>query len=1022
MIGMSKIRGSGAGAAEDYYFGKEEVEDQAKADRGAKPVRGDLSPDRQIDYYATETGSGPSALTWQVIGDDRGFFGSAGIQDGDAAKREAFRMMLDGRMQGAEGWAGATADGDALLAQNVGEPDRVAAMDITFSPPKSVSVLWSAAEMAGDQQLADTIRQINRDCARQALEGMHRMGAFEVRRGSGGANREAPDFLLSAGVEHATSREGDPQLHYHCVTIASGFRHDGDGVRASALDSRAILDHRKAAMDLHHSLVADRLKALGFGIERTDDAFEVSGIRPELMDSLSTRRGDVMERARELGYTGAVPHAVKERLMLQMRKPKETDDPAECQERWAAGYEAAQATPAEVIASARAAGRETREASEPSVDQGGTSGSALDGPDADLDAQIRIEALDSLNEGHAVFCRSEVQKAVYGACRARVSGDDHFRIEKEFLARDVIEVVRHDGSIASDERGRKLYTTQVLLAAEKRLLCNAIDRQGEREFIARPGESIAAAAEASGARGITLTDEQLRALSVASSRDGVSVIEGSAGAGKSTVMRAVNDIYASQDYRVIGAAPSWKAALGLKASAGIEECRASQGLALRLADGREKIDAKTLIVLDEAGMVSTRQLDTILHHARLAGAKVILTGDTRQLSAVDVGSPMEALIRHLPAESVCRIAQVRRQSIGWQRDATQAMSAGKMRSAIDTYFSNGRIELHDTGADARAGVESDCRAALRDGKAFLALTVRNADARALNEALRPIYREAGHISGDDVIVNLRHRDGVARETALAAGDRLLMGERVSVFDAAGQETHLNTSQVVTVLSIENGVGGTRITLDADGESVSARLADMVGYRSASETGDRVPRMQHAYAMTVYSNQGETISTGGGRKDGLVSIYNGGGFNSATTLVALSRHTEDVRIHVDAGRVHDLLFDRKLADGRAPGDVTVSPGEIEGTIRAEFEAPSKNMNIIDVYGHGHLDRYLATTRLRSGIGYASAPGADRFAERREKHLDSLKTIERADSGSDSKDFERTIKALEKAHEPALERSR
>lgn len=1012
MIGVSKIRGSSAGAAEDYYPGR-------GSDRPAPSDRGEAA----LDYYGSGAAvdasldqeatapvmSGPGELVWRIIGDDRGCLAPAGIRDGEIATRESFRAALDGRLQ-VDGWSGPTSEaGAALLAQNVGDPDRVAALDVTFSPPKSVSALWSAAELAGDRDLADQIREINRDCAREALDGMLQMGAIEVRRGHGGRTQECPDFFAAACVDHVTSREVDPQLHVHAVVIASGFRHDEDGIRASALSSHALLDRRRAAMDLHHSLVADRLRGLGFCTERTKDAFEVAGVSTELMDALSTRRLDVMERARELGYEpGSVPHQLKERLMLQMRKPKETDDPAECLERWNDGYKTAGITPADVVASARQAGREMAQVRDLEPRQGA---------DADLRMQIRSEALEALDMGHATFTEVEVQKAVFGACRARVSGEEHFRIAADMMSQDVLQVRRHDGSIARDERGRALYTTPELMRAEKRLLANAIDRQGERDFISDPAAAIDAAVDASRERGITLTDEQVQALQVAASRDGVSVVEGSAGAGKSTVMRCVNEIYATQGYRVIGAAPSWKASLGLRESAGIAECQASQGLALRLADGRETIDDRTLLVIDEAGMISTKQLDTILHHARLAGAKVMLTGDTRQLAAVDAGSPMEALIRHLPAQSVCRIAQVRRQAIDWQREATQQMSAGKMSGAIDAYFENGRILLHDSGADARRAVVEDCRAALGAGKAFLALTVRNADARVLNEALRPLYREAGQVTGQDITVVLRHRDGIARETPLAEGDRLLMGERVTVTrDADGQETHLNTSQVVSVIAVETRPDGTRLTLDADGQMVTGRLEDMVGYRAARDVADRVPRMQHAYAMTVYSSQGETISTGAGLKDGVVSVLNSGGFRSATTLVAMSRHTEDVRMHVDAGRVHEELLDRQVSDGRNPSQVTVSPGDIRRAVINEMERPSSNANIIDAHGHGHLDSFLTATRLRSGLDYAHAPHGDRLDDRRQMHLDALKQI--PEIRMEPKAFERTIKSLERAYERSL----
>ena len=195
-------------------------------------------------------------------------------------------------------FAGCSPDGEAELVQNAGKPERVGAWDLTFSAPKSVSVLWSQALPETQQRVIDAHHRAV-EAGLDYLQG----AAGLTRRGHGGQRLERAK-LIFATFEHGTSRNQDPQLHTHCLVINLGIRADGS---TGALWTKELFTHKMAAGALYRTELASQLKKnLGLGIARDGDSFRIEGVPTKLCETFSTRRQEIMRALAERGLSGAV--------------------------------------------------------------------------------------------------------------------------------------------------------------------------------------------------------------------------------------------------------------------------------------------------------------------------------------------------------------------------------------------------------------------------------------------------------------------------------------------------------------------------------------------------------------------------------------------------------------------------------------------------------------------------------------------------------------------------------------------
>jgi hypothetical protein len=345
---------------------------------------------------------------------------------------------------------------------------------------------------------------------------------------------------------------------------------------------------------------------------------------------------------------------------------------------------------------------------------------------------------------------------------------------------------------------------------------------------------------------------------------------GYAGTGKSAMLGVAKEAWEHAGFEVRGIALSGIAAENLEAGSGIAS-RTIASLEHQWAQGREILDRNHVLVIDEAGMVGSRQLERVLSEAERRGAKVVLVGDPEQLQAIEAGAAFRSLSERHPH---VEITDIRRQREAWQRDATRHLATGRTDEALETYRSRGMVHCEQTRDEARAKlvVTWDRDRQASPGKSRIILTHTNEEVQSLNQLARERLRAAGDL-GEDVAVTVERgkRD-------FAAGDRVMMlkNERS--------------------LGIKNGTLATieRVT----SSHMDVRLDD--GRQVAFDFKD-YSQFDHGYAATVHKAQGVTVDR--------VYVLATPGLDRHAAYVALSRHRERVDLHL--GR-DDFADDRKLA--------------------------------------------------------------------------------------------------------------
>ena len=393
------------------------------------------------------------------------------------------------------------------------------------------------------------------------------------------------------------------------------------------------------------------------------------------------------------------------------------------------------------------------------------------------------------------------------------------------------------------EAEQRLHRAAELMAERQRHEVNDADR-----------EAALARAEA---RGLVLSGEQADALAHVTDGRDLGVVVGYAGTGKSAMLGVAREAWEAAGYEVRGVALSGIAAENLESGSGIAS-RTIASLEHGWGQGRDALTARDVLVIDEAGMVGTRQLERVLSHAAEAGAKVVLVGDPQQLQSIEAGAAFRSIVeRHGGAE----IGEVRRQREGWQRDATRDLATGRTGDAIQAYDTHGMVHEAASREQARENLierwDRDRQASPDQSR--IILTHTNDEVRALNEAARERMRAAGDL-GEDVRVTTERG---AR--SFARGDRVmfLQNERS--------------------LGVKNGTLGTIEHVSP--QSMTVRTDDG---RSVSFDLKDYDRLDHGYAATIHKAQGMTVD----RSHVLATP----GLDAHSSYVALSRHRDSLDLH------------------------------------------------------------------------------------------------------------------------------
>jgi len=719
------------------------------------------------------------------------------------------------------------------------------------------ATLWNEVEAAERRKDAVLVRDIEISLPRE----LGQSEAVALARDFVREQFVARGMAADLNVHWTKARDGGEQPHAHVMLTMRGVEGDGFGLKQRAWNDKALLlTWRERWAEMANA----RLAELGHDARIDHRSYAAQRIN--------------LEPQHKIGPAGARREERQQRER-QGQGQQEPEAPREPQ---------AQAQHAERLAEHRGIARRNGEriAVDPSV------------------------ALDALTRQHSTFSKQDLARFV----------DRHSDGAEQFaLVMARVEAAPELVRLGRDGRGRERFSTREMLEAEQRMEGAGMALAGHGGHgVLRAGALLAMRAAERG--GLALGREQAAALLHVTGGADLALVVGFAGTGKSAMLGVARAAWEAEGFRVRGAALSGIAAEGLEGGSGIAS-RTLASLEFAWKDGRDALTSRDVLVVDEAGMIGSRQMERVLSAAASAGAKVVLVGDPEQLQAIEAGAAFRALSERHGAVA---ITAVRRQREAWQRDATRELATGRTAAALDRYAGAGMVQAADTRMAAKAalvaGWDAVRRADAQASQVILAYT--RDDVRDLNELARGRMRAAGALSGADQVVQAERG-----ERALAAGDRVMFGrnERGLGGGPGGRGG----------VAVKNGTLGTVLAVDSKGERLTVRLDGTGGAAggpgggsgAGQEGKDGSPvvtfylrdygHLDHGYAATVHKAQGVTVD----RAHVLATPH----MDRHAAYVGLTRHRDGVALHYAAEDFADpARLARSLGRERAK-DTTLDYG-------------------------------------------------------------------------------------------------
>ncbi|WP_052947180.1 MobF family relaxase [Dermacoccus sp. PE3] len=761
-----------------------------------------------------------------------------------------------------------------ITAQTRQEKASVAGYDLTFSAPKSFTILWAAAT---PEQRAD-LEAVHDAAVRESIAWLEDNATF-TRTGKAGVRQVSTRGLMATAFTHRDSRDGDPHLHTHVaisskVQLAPGESGgQGDPDRWLALDGQTIYKTTVSVSERYNRLLEAKSRALGLafearagsGEEGKQVVREVAGISPELIESMSSRRAEIRAKINRLATEFQTKHGrpptVKETYKLSRwaheHTRKEKAEPRSLNDQlatWTPRIDAALADEASPVpggasglfahaqrASARARERQNA-APKP------TSPEAV----SDLAGQMvaRITSKRAMFDlGHV---RAEAERTVrpFGLSEssentliegliAAVQDPTHStRIDAKDPVLEPDDLRRADGTSVYRRAFSQKFTTTAILEAEAALL-QAAQTEGGRTLEAA---NVDLALLEQTANGVTLNDGQAQLVrEMTTSGRMVQLALAPAGTGKTTAMSVLTKAWTDSGGTVIGLAPSAAAAKVLGSS--IETSADTldklvwhiRGGAGEAPAWMDTIDENTMVIIDEAGMAGTENLATAIQFLNARGAQVRLIGDDQQLASPAAGGALRNIKTDVGALT---LSEVVRFTTPGEAEASLAVRAGKTE-ALGFYLDADRVWVGNEAGLADAVFEQ-WQEATRLGRETLMMA-------HVNEVVTDLNARARHarlaISDAPVGPSVALRSGLEAST----GDTIV--------------TRKNNRRLMLSATdfVKNGDRWTITDVRVDG---SLRVEHNTLHRSVTLPADYVrEQVDLGYASTFHGAQGQTVDEG-----------------------------------------------------------------------------------------------------------------------------------------------------------------
>ena len=458
---------------------------------------------------------------------------------------------------------------------------------------------------------------------------------------------------------------------------------------------------------------------------------------------------------------------------------------------------------------------------------------------------------DILTSERSVFDQRDIAKVLHRYV------DDPERFQRHLTriteSPECLKLTDETIDFATGVRVAARLTTRGMIRLEAEMISRANWLSGKSGFAVRD-----TVLETVLARHDRLSEEQRTAIEHVAGPERIAAIVGRAGAGKTTMMKAAREAWELAGFNVVGGALAGKAAEGLEKEAGIPS-RTLASWELNWKQGHRRLDGKTIFVLDEAGMVSSRQMATFVEAITKAGAKLVLVGDAEQLQPIEAGAAFRAIVERT---GYAELETIYRQKEDWMRAASLDLARGRVAEALSSYGAKGRVIGRPLKLDAIETLIADWNRDYDSDKSTLILAHLRRDVRQLNIMAREKLIERGLIEEGHAF---KTEDGPRQ---FAVGDQIVFLKNEGS------------------LGVKNGMIG-KVVEAAPGRIV-ASIGEGDGVHRVTVDQRFYRNFDHGYATTIHKSQGATVD----RVKVLASLS----LDRHLTYVAMTRHREDMALY------------------------------------------------------------------------------------------------------------------------------
>ena len=634
-----------------------------------------------------------------------------GIERGSTVNPEIYKILLTGFHP---------STGEKLV-RNAGKEDHRAGFDVTFSAPKSVSVLMEYYEANGQSVKVEMIKKAHDLAVKNSMEKLENgSGKTRIRIGNGEQIKVDSDIIY-ATFQHDTSREIegniDPQLHTHNFIFTPTFYTDektGE-VRSMALTNEEIFRNKMYFGQNYRSELASSLAEMGYKIEvssRKNGFFEIYGFDKNQLETFSQRSQLIEEKLPE--YREKYPKMQEAQLLQLIVKDtknakKEIDRDA------------------------------VREANLERMEAVGIDKSLIDsmenrGEKAAINEElmsVHIEkSLDNIMDRQSLFSQEDLSKMVL-----------KYGLEYGYTESDYMPFIAKNSQIV--QLHTNVFSTQTMIKAEKNVIRSVHDcREKHSNFAPYESQRLRSFLEENYP---TLTDEQVKMVSfILGNKDEFVAIQGDAGTGKTYAAKVIKHYLETyhDTQEIIGLSFTGKATQGLEDDTKIKSKTVHSFLENEAKNEGEVEPKNRLIIVDEAGMLGSIQMNNLIENAKKNGDRIVFMGDTKQFRSISAGNIFNDMQKY--GTKTVRLSQAIRFESELTKEATTSLKMEMVKKSLETIKKEGTLQelSHDNQVETIAQNYSNLKP--KKQKETLIIASTNKDKEAINWAIRTHLKLGGN--------------------------------------------------------------------------------------------------------------------------------------------------------------------------------------------------------------------------------------------------------------------------------------